>query len=176
MRTKTVRRLGNETFIKENYGVGDAETWAREELDRMRQACREEKQGVVVELHPDRLINGTERVFNGGVIFVEQVLSRLGLRDICKKISVSHRIKFDLGDYLTRMVCSRILHPGSKMSDFINGSRFIERKDLRLERRLSQIRALEGKPSQPDRTDRNVHGHGRSAAGNVCQSRQHLAD
>lgn len=131
--SKTVKKLGNETFIKENYGVEDAEAWAREELERMRQAARDEKQGLVVELHPDRLIDGAERVFNGGDIFIEQVLSRLKLRDVCKGISASRRIKFDLGDYLTRMVCSRILHPGSKLSDFINGSRFIERKDLRLE-------------------------------------------
>ena len=131
--SKTVKKLGNETFIRENYGVEDAEAWAREELERMRQAAREEKQGLVVELHPDRLIDCSERIFNGGDIFIEQVLSRLGLRAICKDISARHRIRFDLGDYLTRMVCSRILHPGSKLSDYINGSRFIERKDLRLE-------------------------------------------
>lgn len=131
--SKTVKKLGNETFIKENYGVEDAEAWAREELERMRQAAKEEKQGLVVELHPDKLIDGSERIFNGGDIFIEQVLSRLGLRDVCKEISASHRIKFDLGDYLTRMVCSRILHPGSKLSDFLNGNRFIEKKDLRLE-------------------------------------------
>ena len=53
--SKTVKRLGNETFIKENYGVEDAEAWAREELERMRQAAKEEKQGLVVELHPDKL-------------------------------------------------------------------------------------------------------------------------
>ncbi len=131
--SKTVKKLGNETYIKETYGVEDAETWAKEELERMRQTAREEQQGLIVELHPDRLIDGSERIYNGGDIFIEQVLSRLGLREACMKISSSHRMKFDLGDYLTRMVCSRILHPGSKLSDFINGSRFMERKDLRLE-------------------------------------------
>lgn len=131
--SKTVKKLGNETYIKETYGVEDAEAWAKEELERMRQAAREEKQGLIVELHPDRLIDGAERIYNGGDVFIEQVLSCLGLRDICKDVSATHRIKFDLGDYLTRMVCSRILHPGSKLSDFINGSRFIEKKDLRLE-------------------------------------------
>lgn len=131
--SKTIKKLGNETFIKENYGVEDAELWAREELERMRQAAREEKQGLIVELHPDRLIDGSERIFNGGDIFIEQIMWRLGLREICKQTAESHRIKFDLGDYLTRMVCSRILHPGSKLADFLNGSRFIERKDLKLE-------------------------------------------
>ena len=131
--SKTIKKLGNETFIKENYGVEDAEVWAREELERMRQAAREEKQGLIVELHPDRLIDGSERIFNGGDIFIEQIMWRLGLREICKQTAESHRIKFDLGDYLTRMVCSRILHPGSKLADFLNGSRFIERKDLKLE-------------------------------------------
>lgn len=133
MSSKTIKKLGNETFIKENYGVEDAELWAREELERMRQAAREEKQGLIVELHPDRLIDGSERIFNGGDIFIEQIMWRLGLREICKQTAESHRIKFDLGDYLTRMVCSRILHPGSKLADFLNGSRFIERKDLKLE-------------------------------------------
>lgn len=131
--SKTVKKLGNETFIKENYGVEDAEAWAREELERMRQAAREEKQGLVVELHPDRLISSSERIFNGGDIYIEQVLSRLGLRQVCRQVSEAHRIKFDLGDYMTRMVCSRILHPGSKLSDFVNGKRFIEHKDLKLE-------------------------------------------
>lgn len=131
--SKTVKKLGNETFIKENYNVEDAEVWAREELERMRQAAREQKQGLVVELHPDRLIDGSERTFNGGDIFIEQIMSLLDLRAICKEIGGLHRIKFDLGDYLTRMVCSRILHPGSKLSDFLNGSRFIEHKELKLE-------------------------------------------
>ena len=57
----------------ENYGVADAEAWAREELERMRQAAREEKQGVVLEFHPERLINGAERIFNGGDVFIERV-------------------------------------------------------------------------------------------------------
>lgn len=131
--SKTVKKLGNETYIKESYGVDDAEQWARQELERMRQAAREQKQGVVVELHPDRPAGGAARSYNGGDVFVEQVLARLGLRDICRAAGAGSRIRFDLGDYLTRMVCSRILHPGSKLSDFANGGRFVERKELRLE-------------------------------------------
>ncbi len=105
-------------------------TW---ELERMRQAAREEKQGLVTELHPDRLVTDTERIFNGGDIFIEKVLTLLGLRDICGETADRHRFRFDLNRYLTRMVCSRILHPGSKLADFINGRRFIERSDLKLE-------------------------------------------
>ncbi len=131
--SKTVKKLGNETFIKENHGVDDAEAWARGELERMRQAAREEKQGLVTELHPDRLVTDTERIFNGGDIFIEKVLTLLGLRDICVETADRHRFRFDLNRYLTRMVCSRILHPGSKLADFINGRRFIERSDLKLE-------------------------------------------
>lgn len=131
--SKTVKKLGNEKFIKENYGVEDAEAWARAELERMRLAAREQKQGLIVELHPDRLIDGSGRIFNGGDIFVEQVLSSLGIREVCSEAADRYRFKFDLGDYLVRMVCSRILHPGSKLSDFAKGERFIERKGLKLE-------------------------------------------
>lgn len=131
--SKTVKKLGNETFIKESYGVEDAEAWARAELERMRQAAREEKQGLVMELHPDKLTDGSERIYNGGDVFIERIATLLGLRILCDKVSEPYRFKFNLGDYLMRMVSSRILHPGSKLSDFINGNRFMEHKDLRLE-------------------------------------------
>lgn len=131
--SKTVKKLGNETFIKETYGVEDAEAWARAELERMRQAAREDKQGIVAELHPDKLTDNAERIYNGGDIFIERAASLLGLRELCGKVSEDCKFKFRLSDYLLRMVCSRILHPGSKLSDFINGRRFIENKDLRLE-------------------------------------------
>ena len=80
--TKTVKKLGNESFIKQNYGVEDAEAWAKAELERMRLAARQEKQTLMLELHPERIIGGSERVYNGGDIFIEQILSRLGLRDV----------------------------------------------------------------------------------------------
>lgn len=131
--SKTVKKLGNEKSIIEKYGVEDAEAWAREELERMRQAAREEKQGLVMELHPDRLIDGAERIFNGGDVFIERVATMLGLRKICGEISQSYRFKFNLGDYLIRMLTSRILHPGSKLSDFLKGGRYVEDKELRLE-------------------------------------------
>lgn len=131
--SKTVKKLGNETHIKENYGVEDAEQWAREELERMRRAAREGKQGLIMELHPDRLISGEDRIYNGGDMFIEQVLARLGVEGVCREVSARHRFKFSLGDYLRRMVCSRILHPGSKLSDFLNGRRFIEGGGLKME-------------------------------------------
>lgn len=99
----------------------------------MRQAAREEKQGLVMELHPDRLIDVAERIFNGGDVFIERVATMLGLRKICDEISQSYRFKFNLGDYLIRMLTIRILHPGSKLSDFLKGSRYVEDKELRLE-------------------------------------------
>lgn len=133
VKTKTVKRLGSEAFIKENYGVEDAEAWARAELERMRQAAREEKQGLVVEFHPDRKTDCTDRIYNGGDVFVEQALAKLGISTICKDVSANYRFKFKLEDYLVRMVCSRILHPGSKLSDFLKGSRFVENKELKLE-------------------------------------------
>ena len=131
--SRTVRKLGNETFIKTNYGVDDAEAWARAELERMRAAEREGKQGLVMEFRPDKPAGGGERIFNGGDVFIERVAAMLGLREMCGEAGAAGRFKFSLGDYLMRMVCSRILHPGSKLSDFAAGSRFIERKCLKLE-------------------------------------------
>ena len=110
----------------------DAEAWARAELERMRQAAREDKQGLMMELHPDKLEDNAERIFNGGDIFIERTATLLELRGLHDKVSEDYKFNFKLSDYLLRMVCSRILHPGSKLSDFINGRRFIENKDLML--------------------------------------------
>lgn len=131
--TKTVRKLGSESKIKEMYGVEDVLEWAKAELAKMRQEDAAGKAGVVVELSPDKLIGSNERIFNGGDIFIEQICSALGLKSICNEIKQKHNFKFDLWEYLMRMVNSRILHPGSKLSDFINGTRFIEDRALKLE-------------------------------------------
>ena len=131
--TKTVRKLGSESKIKELYGVEDAMEWARAELEKMRQQEAEGKAGVVLELSPDKIINASERIYNGGDIFIEQVCGRLGLKQICEWVKAHHSFKFDLWKYLIRMVNCRILHPGSKLPDYIKGARFIEDLDLRLE-------------------------------------------
>lgn len=131
--TKTVRKLGSEAKIKELHGVEDAMQWAKSELAKMRQEDAEGKAGIVVELSPDKLIGCGERIFNGGDIFIEQICSRLGLKEICDVVKENHNFKFDLWEYLMRMINSRILHPGSKLSDFIKGTRFIEDRKLKLE-------------------------------------------
>ena len=77
--TKTVRKLGSESNIKELYGVEDAMEWARAELEKMRQQEAEGNAGGVLELSPDMIINASERIYNGGDIFIEQVCGRLGL-------------------------------------------------------------------------------------------------
>ena len=86
----------------------------------------------MMELHPDKLTDNAERIFNGGDIFIARTATLLELRWLCDKVSEDYKFNFKLSDYLLRMVCSRILHPGSKLSDFINGRRFIENKDLML--------------------------------------------
>lgn len=131
--TKTVRKLGSEASIKETYGVDDAMEWARTELERMRTETAEGRMGVVIELSPDKLVDRTDRIFNGGDIFIEQICSLLGLREICDDIKQRHSFKFDLWEYLMRMVNCRILHPGSKLADYIKGTRFIENRALKLE-------------------------------------------
>ena len=131
--TKTVRRLGSEKKIKEEYGVDEAEAWAREQLEQMRRNDRSGRQGVVLELFTDKLVGQSDRIYNGGDVFIEKVCSLLGLNEICAGISAAREFKFDLWRYVTRMVCCRILHPGSKLSDYSNGSRFLERPRLSLE-------------------------------------------
>lgn len=131
--TKNVMRLGNENHIKETYGVDDAEAWARAYVEELRRKEKEGEHGIMLELHADKRIGSADRLYNGGDIYIEKTASKLNLRNICAGISERHSFKFDLYDYLRRMVGCRILNPGSKLSDFLSGNRFLEHKELKLE-------------------------------------------
>lgn len=154
--TKTVRKLGSEAKIKELYGVEDAKEWANRELAEMRRKEKEGKQGILVELNPEKTIGRGERIFNGGDLFVEKACSALGLKDICAQAASRHRIKFDLWEYVMRMVTSRILHPGSKLSDFAKGVRYIEKRDLKLE---NFYRSLDVVSAEMDALQGDIYRH-----------------
>lgn len=131
--TKTVRKLGSEAKIKALYGIEDAMEWAKGQLAEIRRNDKEGKQGILLELYPDKPIGREERIFNGGDLFVEKACAFMGLKQVCDCAVSGHRIKFDLWEYVMRMVTSRILHPGSKLSDFAKGARYLERRELKLE-------------------------------------------
>ena len=74
--------------------MDDAEAWAREQLEQMRRDDLSGRQGVVMELFTDKLVGQSNRIYNGGDVFIEKVCSLLGLKDICAGISAARDFKF----------------------------------------------------------------------------------
>ena len=132
-KSMVVKRLGSEKYICETYGVTDAKAWAKEQVALMNQAEKEETSPVTMEFFPSRDISANQRrCFNGGYLFLQCIYHQLGLDKISKAISVRHDFKYNLNSILSRLIYTRILYPGSKLSAYEDSHKFIEQPDFEL--------------------------------------------
>lgn len=132
-KSMVVKRLGSEKQICETYGVTDAKAWAKEQVALMNQAEKEETAPVTIELFPSRDIPANQqRRFNGGYLFLQCIYHQLGLDKISKAISAKHGFQYNLNSILSRLVYTRILYPGSKLSAYEDSHRFLEQPDFEL--------------------------------------------
>ena len=132
-KSMVVKRFGSEKYICETYGVTDAKAWAKEQVALMNQAEKEETSPVTMEFFPSRDITANQkRCFNGGYLFLQCIYHQLGLDKISKAISVKHDFKYNLNAILSRLIYTRILYPGSKLSAYEDSHKFIEQPDFEL--------------------------------------------
>lgn len=132
--TKTVERLGSPEEICAKYGCEDAYAWAREYVGELTRQERLERRKVSVQFSPSQpLARDMRHLYNGGYLFLQQWYNRLGLPKICSEISARHKFKYDLNEILSRLVYTRVLYPGSKLSTFEESRRFIEQPKFSLE-------------------------------------------
>lgn len=132
-KSMVVKRLGSEKYICETYGVTDAKAWAKEQVALMNQAELESVAPISIDCSPSKdLPENQQRCFNGGYLFLQSIYHQLGLDKICKAISVKHGFKYNLNAILSRLIYTRILYPGSKLSTFEDAHKFIEQPDFEL--------------------------------------------
>lgn len=128
-----IKRLGSEKFICETYGVTDAKAWAREQVHLMNEAEKEDSAKFSIELCAGTdLPLDTQRCFNGGYLFLQQVYYELGLDRICAMIRTRHGFSYNLNSILSRLIYTRILYPASKLGSYKDSRRFIEQPDFGL--------------------------------------------
>ena len=132
-KSQIVKRFGSEKYICQTYGVSDAKAWAKEQVQLMNEAEKEENATFSVDLcaSTDLPLNKQSR-FNGGYLFLQDIYYDLGLHKICRAISTRHSFEYDLNDVLSRLVYTRILFPASKKSSFEDSKRFIEQPSFEL--------------------------------------------
>ncbi len=130
--TVMVEKLGNETYIKETYGVDDAESWARNYVAELNKKAAEEEP-VNISFSPSSSIPfDEERSFNAGYLFLQKIFYDLGLPSICTMIRRRHKFEYDLTSILSRLLYARIIYPSSKKGTCELSERFVEAPNFEL--------------------------------------------
>lgn len=132
--SKIVERLGSIDDIRLRCGNEEPLVWARKYALELTAQEKEETRKVTVQLSGSaKLKKGEQRTYNGGYLFLQQLYYRLGLDRICSEISEKYKFDYDLNQVLSRLIFTRVLYPGSKLSAMEESKRFIEQPKFQLQ-------------------------------------------
>lgn len=129
--TRTLVKLGNIekiSLLASDDGV-DNETWLKNMVDDYNKThgYYDEPEEVIIKKYANKLIDkNTNRKFNVGYLFLEDIYYSLKLDKICKEVSKEFKFEFDLNEVLSYLVYSRIIYPSSKLKTFELSKNFIE--------------------------------------------------
>ncbi len=142
--TKIVEKLGTYDELKNKLGDKDPYEWAKEYVDELTRLEKEGKEPVVIaEYSPSKLIDSnSQRSFNGGYLFIQQIYYALGLHKICDEISNKYKFTFDLNSILSRLSYGRILFPASKLATNTLSKKFIEQPNFELQHIYRSLRYI----------------------------------
>ena len=125
--TKYVERLGNIEQLRTRFGEEDPIGEARKYVAELTRAEKEARKSVMIECKPDVLIKQDDRrCYNGGYLFLQKIYHELGMDYICKKIEKRYKVRYDLSGILSRLLYTRLLYPGSKLSSLEESKKFLE--------------------------------------------------
>ncbi len=131
--SEIVEKLGTETYIKETYGVDDAEAWARDYVRKLNESEAGKKHKVLIPFDTEQMITANERLsFNAGYLFLQKIYYQLGIPSICRKIKKNHSFEYDLNAILSRLIYGRVLYPSSKRSCFEQSAKLLEQSSFDL--------------------------------------------
>ena len=128
--SEIVEKLGTEKYIKETYGVDDAEAWARAYIDKLNKEEANKNHKVLIPFDTaTRIPAGKQFSYNAGYLFLQKIYYQLGLPGICNRVSKNHAFSYNLNSILSRLVYGRILYPSSKLSCMEHSKKLIEQPD-----------------------------------------------
>ena len=131
-KTKIIERLGELKEVEQKANGEDPIIWAKKYIEKRNQEEKQNK-GVYFE----KLVEGipldeSQKTFNIGYLFLQNIYYSLGLDKVCKNISEKYRIKYDLNSILSNLIYTRIIEPSSKLSSFEAAKKFIEQPNFEL--------------------------------------------
>ena len=131
--TEIIENLGKASEICAKYNVSDADLWANEYVQKLRDDKQSSNHKVLIPFQTDRYIETNKQLsFNVGYLFLQRIFYQLGLPSICRKIKKDNSFDYDLTDILSRLIYSRVLSPSSKLSSFDYSKTLIEQPKFEL--------------------------------------------
>ena len=153
-KTKIIECLGKFEEVKQKANDEDPILWAKKYI---KEKTDEEKnnKGTYFEKHIEGIeLDDTQKVFNIGYLFLQNIYYRLGLDKICKEISKDYKIKYDLNAILSNLIYTRIIEPSSKLSSFEASKKLLEQPNYDIQ---NIYRALEVISSNTDYIESEVY-------------------
>ena len=131
--SKIVEKLGTYDELKKKLEGEDPIAWAKKYIQELNRQEKEQTQDILVKFSPARRIEKDRQAsHNGGYLFLQQLYHQLGLKKLSEEISKRYRFEYNLDSILSRLIYTRILFPGSKLSTYEQSSTFIEKSDFDL--------------------------------------------
>ncbi len=131
--TEIVENLGSASEICRKYHVTDADAWARDYVQMLRDTEAAKDHRVLIPFNTSKKIDRDKRnSFNVGYLFLQRIFYQLGLPSICRKIMRTNSFNFDLEAILSRLVYGRILYPSSKLSCYEQSPKLLEQPEFEL--------------------------------------------
>jgi len=125
--TRIVETLGTEAELRQKFPDKEPLQVAQERLQELNLL---EKAGRYVSMprfsNARRIPKGQQFSYQGGYLFLQKIFHSLKLDKICREIAARHSFDFDLSDILSRLLYTRILSPGSKLSSYEDAKDFLE--------------------------------------------------
>ena len=131
--TEIIENLGKASEICAKYNVSDADLWANEYVQKLRDDKQSSNHKVLIPFQTDRYIETNKQLsFNVWYLVLQRIFYQLGLPSICRKIKKDNSFDYDLTDILSRLIYSRVLSPSSKLSSFDYSKTLIEQPKFEL--------------------------------------------
>lgn len=133
--TKRIETLGRVEDLckKMNISRDDVISWAKNYARELTLKEKNDLEDTIIPFSPYKLIDmDTNRKFNCGYLFLQDIYYQLRLDNICRNIKDKYKFKYDLNAILSDLIYSRILFPGSKRSSYLDAMTLLEKPKYEL--------------------------------------------
>ena len=125
--TFVFENIGNLDKLKQRAGDTDPLQWLQKYVEELNKKDKENSLPVIIQKNPSKIIDkNIQTSFNCGYLFLQDIYYKLGLHNICDKISNKYQFKFDFNDILSKLIYCRILFPASKLKTLELSKRLLE--------------------------------------------------